>query len=326
MNSNSDYWYSAPEVVPDTGLYAARNQFPEPVHTSAAGTANIKADQWLLHPESRYIGAQNSEECHSKEPHTEERCTGEQHPGKSNPEVGPSESGARKRVCGLAPRLFWIVLSIIAVVMVGAAVGVGVGVSLANRSQSVESPSASSTSALSTTSISPDSTGSSLMIGGTPTSTTTQSISVSTTSIVGPSTTLYRDCPSSDNTLHDITLGERTYTFRKFCSTVLLTIGDNSLVNQPTTDLNTCINKCALYNHQNASEIAAGDPVWYVPSLLPLSSFPLLHLCGISLTFPYVASVTRCVGGIISTSNPQAIVSASSPKTHRQGNSNLNSK
>ncbi|KAL2285649.1 hypothetical protein FJTKL_07667 [Diaporthe vaccinii] len=144
--------------------------------------------------------------------------------------------------------------------MIGAAVGVGAGVSLANRSQSAESLSSSSTSALPTTSLSPASTGSSLIMSSTPTPTTTQSTTVSTTSIVGPSTTLYRDCPSSDNTLHDITLGEKTYTFRKFCNTVLLTIGDNSLVNQATTDLNTCINKCALYNHQNASEIAAGDP------------------------------------------------------------------
>lgn len=56
--------------------------------------------------------------------------------------------------------------------------------------------------------------------------------------------------------------------FRKFCSTVLLTMGENDLVNQPTTDLNTCINKCALYNHNNASEIAAGDSPWYVISVI----------------------------------------------------------
>lgn len=169
--------------------------------------------------------------------------------------------------------------------MIGAAVGVGAGVSLANRSQSAESLYSSSTSALSTTSLSPAST--SLTMSSTPTPTTTQSTTVSTTSIVGPSTTLYRDCPSSDNTLHDITLGDKTYTFRKFCNTVLLTIGDNSLVNQATTDLNTCINKCALYNHQNASEIATGDPAWYVPLLLPLPSFPLSqparHLADIAL-------------------------------------------
>lgn len=326
MNSNTDYWYSAPEAVPDTSLYATRNQFPEPVHTSAAGTVEIKADQWPLHPDSRHAGAQISEERLPEEPHTEERYSGEQHPDEHHPEVGPSESGTGKRVCGLAPRLFWILLSIIAVVMIGAAVGVGVGVSIANRSQSAESSSSSSTSALSTTSDPPASTGSSLIMSSTPTPTTTQSTSVTTTSIVGASTTLYRDCPSSDNTLHDITLGEKTYTFRKFCSTVLLTIGDNSLVNQATTDLNTCINKCALYNYQNASEIAAGDPAWYVPLLLPLPFFPLSHLRGISLTSPHVVSVTRCVGGITSTSNSRATVSASSPRTHRQGNSNLNSR
>lgn len=86
MNSNTDYWYSAPEAVPDTGLYATRNQFPEPVHISAAGTVDTKTDEWPPHPESRYAGAQNSEERHPEGPHTEgphtgERYTGDQHAG-----------------------------------------------------------------------------------------------------------------------------------------------------------------------------------------------------------------------------------------------------
>lgn len=280
MTSNTDYWYSAPEVAPDRGLYAERDSFPEPVHTSAASTANIKPDQWPL-PQDQYwsgtphhgrnIEEQSSEAQYSERQHhegeqpTKRYLDVQQHPGGHHSGAGHREAPEynRKHVCGLRSRLFWTLLIVITVVIVGAAVGVGVGVSLARRPQSAELGSPPSpTSFVSTSSTSSVSTSLSSSASVVPTTTTTQSTSVTTTSIVGPSSTLYRDCPSSNNQLHDVTLGSKTYMFRKFCNTVLVSSSnDNTLVNLDTSDLNTCINRCALYNDENGSKIAAsGKP------------------------------------------------------------------
>lgn len=278
MNSNTDYWYSAPEAVPNTSV---ENSLPEPVHIGAANTVNTKADLWPLHPDQYLSGTpkyqqtvegQHSEGRNLEGGHPEERYLDAQHPGEHHSEGGHRKADTRKHVCGLRAGLFWTVLIVITVVIVGAAVGIGVGVSLARRSESVDSSSPSSTSVMSPASTSPISTGLSSSASVTPTTTTTQSTSVTTTSIVGPSSTLFRDCPSSDNTTHDVTLGSKTYIYRKFCNTVLTGNKNGvSIVNQATIDLNTCINRCALHNDENASEIAAGDTnPWY--------GFYFLHL------------------------------------------------
>lgn len=279
MGSTPNHWHSAPEVVPDTGLHVVRDDLPEPVHASSASTANINANQWPHHPEINY-----PEEpppggyfASHKKAH---------HPEKSGdlPEVVPPRAGPRKRICGLAPRLFWILIAVTAVVVLGAAVGVGVGVGLAvsNRSQSAESSSESpaSTSTTSPTSLGVVSTSLSASISASasdaPTTTSAESTSVTTTDVVGPSSTLFRDCPSSDKTLHDVTLGNDTYVFRKFCSTVLVATGDN-VVSTPTADLNSCINQCAKYNYNSASEIDSGEnAVWYVILSLAFSLTPFI--------------------------------------------------
>lgn len=201
MGSTSNRWYSAPEVVPDTGLHVVRDasDLPEPVHSRNVDTANTNANQWPHNLETNYPG--------------------EQHPEKDLPEVVPPQVGPRKRICGLASRMFWVLFSIIAVVIVGAAVGVGVGVglSISNRSQSTGSSSESSASSSTTapSSLGVVSTSLSASASDAPTTTSAQSTSVTTTNVVGPSSTLYRDCPSSDKTLHDITFGNDTYVFRK---------------------------------------------------------------------------------------------------------------
>jgi hypothetical protein len=235
-----------------------------PVHSGVDSTVNIKTDQWPFHPDQHL--SETPYERNLEQLHPESQHLDAQHPGEHHSEEGHRKANARKHVCGLTAGLFWIVLIVITVVIVGAAVGVGVGVSLARRSQSVESSPASSNPSNPPASTSPITTSLSSIATSsfTHTTTTLQSTPVTTTPIVGPSSTLYRDCPSSENTIHDITLGSKTYMFRKFCNTVLVTISNgNNLVNQATTDLNTCINKCALYNDANAAEIAAGDKPWY---------------------------------------------------------------
>lgn len=258
MGSTPNHWYSAPEVVPDTGLHVVRDDLPEPVHASYANTANINANQWPHHSEEPPPGGYFADGQKA------------QHPEKAGdlPEVVPPGAGPKKRICGLASRLFWILFAVTAVIIVGAAVGVGVGVglSISNRSQSAQS---SSESAASTSTTNPTSLGvvstsvsASASASDTPTTTTAESTSVTTTDVVGPSSTLFRDCPSSDKTLHDVTLGNDTYVFRKFCSTVLVATGDN-VISTPMADLNSCINQCAKYNYNSASEIDSGESaVW----------------------------------------------------------------
>lgn len=308
MNPNRQDWYSAPEVVPDTGLHPVKysqtpesipdtgfcsvkysqtpesvpgtglhpvrysQTFPEAVNSSAASTTNLKTEQWSVHPDQL---EQNSVERRSEGGNPQDRFLDAQHSGEHD---GPRKADTRKYVCGLRTGLFWIVLIVITVVIVGAAVGVGVGVSLAQRSQSAEGSAegsaeestGSSTSFVSPATTSPVSTSLSSSSSSIPTTTTIQSSSVTTTSIVGPSSTLYRDCPSSDKEIYDVTLGSKSYSYRKFCSTVLMTISTKSndnLLAEDTTDLNGCINKCALYNDENSSGIANGERPWCVLSL-----------------------------------------------------------
>lgn len=194
-------------------------------------------------------------------------------PGSSNgPPLKP------ECICGLKPKKFYILLAVAVVLIVGAGVGGGVGGALASHSSS--KPESSNGSGLSATITSASSISTTI-----PTATTTsaeQIASVTTTEVAGPTSTLYRDCPSSNNTLYSVTFGSDEYTYRKYCSMSLVDDG-TTVVNEPTTNLNSyvsltfllpilllskltylnvshsCINLCAVYNLQNATEIASGD-------------------------------------------------------------------
>ncbi|KAF3770461.1 hypothetical protein M406DRAFT_66868 [Cryphonectria parasitica EP155] len=218
-----DHHYSdSPQVVPDTGqrlqVVTDPNQFPEPVYASQ--------------PFPRY--------------------------DKAPPAVAsrPTPLPAKKRICRLAPRTFYIVLGVSLAMIIGAAVGGGVGAALTSQKSNESSTGDSSSSSASSSSFSSP-----------PTKTSTKPVSVTTTDVVGPTSTLYRDCPSSNNTLYSVTFGSEEYVFRKFCNTNLLGNADD-MVNKPVTDLNACIDLCAEYNNMNATEIAQGGEVcnavcWY---------------------------------------------------------------
>lgn len=198
-------------------------------------------------------------------------------PARDLPEAVPPQESSKKRICGLASRTFWILLAVTLVVILGAAIGigVGVGVSISNRSQSAEGSSAADTSPTTTTTTTPTSPGVASTTAGslssstsqTPTTTSAESTSVTTTEVVGPSSTLFRDCPSSDETMHEVTYGNDTYMFRKFCNTVLLTNGVLDVGATIKGDLDSCINECARHNYQKSSEIESGETdKWYVVS------------------------------------------------------------
>lgn len=154
-------------------------------------------------------------------------------------------ASSNRHICGLRRKTFWIVLAVVAVVVIGAAVGGGVGGALSNRSSASASASASASSSSGVSSTAP-------------TPTEPSSVSVTTTTLVGPTQTLLRDCPSSDNTLYEVSFGADQFEFRKMCSIKLAGNGDN-VVSVKTANLDDCINRCANYNNENRTEIASGS-------------------------------------------------------------------
>lgn len=180
------------------------------------------------------------------------------------------ERPAPQTVCGLRKRTFWILVGV-ALVVVAAAVGGGVGGALASRPSS-DNESQNRSSDSDSNSGSPQSTQSSAQssskaatsTSSTPTS-STQVISTST--IVGPSSspvpTLLRDCPSSNDTIYSVTYGSTSYQYRKLCNNAYTNInGVAAPVQGVFSTLDECIDRCAIYNRNNATGIRAGtDPI-----------------------------------------------------------------
>ncbi|KAJ4328959.1 hypothetical protein N0V84_000530 [Fusarium piperis] len=158
----------------------------------------------------------------------------------------PQQATPPKRICGLPPKRFWIV--VVAVVLItGAVIGGAVGGTQASKSKSNDdAPSSAATTEADQATT--DSTTTS------PTSTT---VSLSTSTLIGPTQTLYRDCPSSNDTIYEA-IGSSHYKFRKRCN-VGFAGSPNNVVNMPATSLDDCIDKCATYNENNKTEIASRE-------------------------------------------------------------------
>jgi hypothetical protein len=165
-------------------------------------------------------------------------------------ETAVHEQYQPRTICGLRRRIFWIVV-IVVVIVVGAVVGGGVGGALASKSASHNS---NANDAGATQPPPPQSSS----IGATPTS-VEPTITVTTTSIVGPSSTILRDCPSSNGTLYDVTLGDTKMSFRKACDISFVNVnGIDNAYGKPVKSLNECIDLCAAFNINNKTQIAAG--------------------------------------------------------------------
>lgn len=151
----------------------------------------------------------------------------------------------RRRIGRLSNRAFWIIIYLAVVIIIAAALGGGIGEGLARHNsaasaaQSQSQPSSSNSGVSTITSVA---------------TTTTSTPPLSITEEIGPSVTLFRDCPSSDNTLRSLSLGNTTYEFRKLC-TIQITNSDPymNVINQGTVNLDDCINLCAAWNAYNAT-------------------------------------------------------------------------
>jgi hypothetical protein len=189
----------------------------------------------------------------------------------------PEKTASKGVICGIAARTFWTILAVvIAIVVIAAAVGGGVGGSIAakNRTANNAANSASSSASTQNAANSASSSASTQNAGTTtppsksssshgpltspPSSSPTSTPPVTTTQLKGPSTTLLRDCPSSNNTLYSVDIGSVLY-FRKLCNlSYRNSLGESAMIDSPTSSLNDCIDLCAAYNVQNSTEIANG--------------------------------------------------------------------
>lgn len=170
------------------------------------------------------------------------------------------------RICGLSKRLFWILIAVAIVVVIGAAVGGGVSASMSNKSDVKSLPAVSSSTSTSTTMVSTAPANSATSASSrpesstqsaTPTTQSSTSRTISTTTIIGPSGTLLSDCPSSNDTVY--TPKSSTQMFRKLCDVSLLNVNnDAAAVTVQVSTLDDCISACAGFNLQYASDIAAG--------------------------------------------------------------------
>lgn len=157
-------------------------------------------------------------------------------------------------ICGLRKRTFWIVV-VVAIVIIAAAVGGGVGGALGSNKSSNKA-SSDNTATNTVTLQSQSDVQSSSTTSPTPTS---SSPPITTTTIVGPTATILRDCPSSNNSVYSVSTGSTSQQFRKVCNLSFVNInGIASVVNGVVKTLDDCINACALYNANNRTQIAAG--------------------------------------------------------------------
>jgi hypothetical protein len=163
-------------------------------------------------------------------------------------------STGNKRICGLTSKTFYIVAVVVLFVILAAAVGGGVGGSLANKKGST---SASASSSATVAAAAAATTGQSMPASITPAPSPTAPLIVTTTTAYA-STTLYPDCPSSNNTVYTVANSD-SFLFRKFCGDALVNTDDGfSSVNEQTASLDACIDLCVAYNVKEQSNITSG--------------------------------------------------------------------
>ncbi|KAH8624815.1 hypothetical protein IG631_20280 [Alternaria alternata] len=92
------------------------------------------------------------------------------------------------------------------------------------------------------------------------TSSTLLTQEISTSAIVSPTNssepTVFRDCPSSNNTVHPYCNNIKIYLCRKLCNDVYRNSnGQSNHIEGPVNSLVGCIHMCAKYNHNNHTEV-----------------------------------------------------------------------
>jgi hypothetical protein len=183
-----------------------------------------------------------------------------------NPNTMVHEQNQPRTICGLRKRTFWII-AIVALIILLAAIGGGVGGALvskksdtkADTAQGSAGAAATTTPASISTSNAATTSAINSVSSATPTPSPVSNPTFSTTTIVGATATILRDCPASNNTLYTVTANGQTHQFRKACDATFVNAhGSDAMVVKPFASLNDCITECAEFNFRNKTEIALG--------------------------------------------------------------------
>jgi hypothetical protein len=149
------------------------------------------------------------------------------------------------RVCGLSRKTFVILVAVSVVIIAAAALGGGLGGGLSRYKNAAALSQQAPTFSTPTS----------------PTGTTSANASITSVTaeigtVSGTSVTLYRDCPSSNNSLYSVQYSSTTYEFRKLCNMQFINPGVQNVdwVNQPTSNLNDCVNLCTAWNENNVTK------------------------------------------------------------------------
>jgi hypothetical protein len=153
------------------------------------------------------------------------------------------------QVCGLSRKTFWILVAAAAVVIItAAALGGGLGVGLSQNKNTTASPQQTST-------LSTSSTSTTYASASTTSSNANLVVTAQVGTVGGTLVTLYRDCPSTNDSLYSIQYNSTTYEFRKLCNMKFInTVQSVNRVDQPASSLNDCINLCAAWNENNVTK------------------------------------------------------------------------
>jgi hypothetical protein len=172
-----------------------------------------------------------------------------------------------RMICGLRKRTFWII-AIVALIILVAVIGGGVGGALALKKSdtkaeatqgTVSAGGTTTTAASISISNAASASASNSASLSTPTPSPTSIQSFSTTTIVGATATILRDCPSSNNSLYTVNSSGMTQQFRKVCNAIFVNaVGSDAMVMLPFATLNDCIAQCARFNFNHRSEIKLG--------------------------------------------------------------------
>lgn len=164
-----------------------------------------------------------------------------------------------RRVCGLRRTTFAILVAAAVVIIAAAALGGGLGGGLSrNKTATASSQLAltfSTSSSLTSEPVSSTSTTSAS--ASTASSDSNLIVTAEVGTVSGTPVTLYRDCPSSNDSLYSVQYSSTTYEFRKLCNTVFVvssSVQNANWVNQPTSSLNDCINLCTGWNENNVTK------------------------------------------------------------------------
>lgn len=236
----------------DTAQGAPAHELPEVLHQypPSEGLQTVPAEKILVSQSDALALGYDEKQLVSPEEHP---------PGK---EAVDSRKG---RICGLSVWLFWVLVVAIATVVIAAVVaGSVVGTSKKHRNGSgkIAASTSARTFATSFSSL-PDvtrATASASSSNSRSTSITTASITSSKIPGPTPGQSLVQDCPSSNQTIYSFGATGSLTLFRKWCNWEFTDVnGATSAPNTQANSLDECIQLCASYNIQNATEIADGS-------------------------------------------------------------------